>query len=102
MLYVHILKLTLPSTVDAIKSFNDFVKSGLPVQTSIHETIATYLGTLSLFQPIKDRTTFNINDGLQRDRHDTAYLTNNMKQCNYLDVNGALDNMSQNSKKTLI
>jgi len=67
-------KLTVPSTSDAIKSFDDLVKSGLPVRALMHENLAKNLVTLPLFQPIMNRTTFHFRRSPEKDRHDIAYL----------------------------
>jgi len=79
-------QLTVPNTTDAIKSFDDLVKSGLPVRARMHVRWAAHFVTLPLFQPVKDRTTFNVSGEPQRDRDDIAYLTNSLKKYEYLSM----------------
>jgi len=67
-------QLTVPSTTDAIKSFDDLVKSGLPVHAHMHKNLAKHYQTLPLFKPIMNRTTFLFQQKLQKDQHNIAYL----------------------------
>jgi len=69
-------QLTVPSTTDAIKSFDDLVQSGLPVHAHMHKNLAKHFKTLPLFKPIMNRTTFHFNEGLQKKHQNVAYLIN--------------------------
>jgi len=67
-------KLTVPSTVNAIESFDDLLKSGLRVHAIMHDKLAQYFEASPFFQPIINRTTFYLNGKPQKDRYDIAYL----------------------------
>jgi len=68
-------QLTVPSTTDAIKTFDDLVKSGLPIQARMHNSLEKHYQTLPFFQPIMNRTTFHFDEELQTNNHNIAYLT---------------------------
>jgi len=67
-------QLTVPSTSDAIKSFEDLVKSGLPVYAHMHKSLAKHYQTLPLFEPIMNRTTFIFQREPQTDHYNSAHL----------------------------
>ena len=68
-------KLNVPPTTDAIKSFDDLVKSSLPVYAHMHKKVAKFYKTLPLFQPIINRTTFQFeHKKLPKKRHNVAHL----------------------------
>jgi len=73
-------QLTVPSTSDAIKSFDDLVKSNLPVHARIHDqALITYERESKYLCQIKDKLINSEKKGdpstlVKRDRHDIAYL----------------------------
>jgi len=67
-------QLTVPSTSDAIKSFDDLVKSGLPVHAHMHKQLAKRYEALPLFRPIIKRTTFHFNEELRKGDENVAHL----------------------------
>ena len=79
-------KLTVPSPVDAIKSYDDLVKSGLPVRAHIHGYLAEDFKTLPLFQGIRNRTTFRFGGKPDEDRLDIAYLVEKRRGDLYVSV----------------
>jgi len=67
-------QLIVPSTTDAIKSFDDLVKSGLPVHAHMHQNLAKHYETRPFFQPIMNRTTFHFEEKPQTDSHNITHL----------------------------
>ena len=66
-------QLTVPSITDAIKSFDDLFKSGLPVRAHMHQKLAKRYQTLPLFQPIINRT-FHFEENPQTAHKNIAHL----------------------------
>jgi len=67
-------RLTVPSNTHAIESFDDLLKSGLPVYAMMHEILAKRFQASPFFKPIMHRTTFHLNEKPQRDRNNLSYL----------------------------
>jgi len=73
-------QLTVPSTSDAIKSFDDLVKSNVPVHATIHDhVLSMYERESTNLCQIKHKLTNSEKKGnpstlVKRDRHDIAYI----------------------------
>jgi len=75
-------ELIVPNTDDAIKSFDDLIKSNLPVHERMDSALRKLLDASSYYHQIKhklvrvDRLRVKLSEFVQKDRRDIAYIIN--------------------------